>query len=312
MSEFFDLNSESDYYRQAEIVKVSVIIPAYNTEKYIAKCLSSLVNQTLKDIEIIVVDDGSTDGTKSIISQFAVKDKRIKIIEQCNKGPSAARNTGIKAAQGEYIGFVDADDWVDNDFYERLYSGAKKFNSDCAATSFVRSGKFIKSKRCNYKKEEFFTDISIKVARAFIPRFNYVWNKIYKRDALLKLNILFPEGRLYEDIYWLVRVVYGLNGLVTVPGTYYHYRRNNTSIVTKRSQKTKIDNINAYKDLFNFMREHNINILLPCSTGEKEKIRFMGIKILQKEFYYPNTEVYKLFGLFKILTIEKDGFRQPF
>ena len=74
MSEFFDLNSESDYYRQAEIVKVSVIIPAYNTEKYIAKCLSSLVNQTLKDIEIIVVDDGSTDGTKSIISQFAVYD----------------------------------------------------------------------------------------------------------------------------------------------------------------------------------------------------------------------------------------------
>ena len=104
-------------------IKVSVIVPVYNCEKYLKKCLDSLVNQTLKDIEIICVNDGSTDNSGRILEEYT--DSRIKIITKENGGLSSARNAGIAVAKGEYLGFVDSDDWVDLDFYEKLYNTAK-------------------------------------------------------------------------------------------------------------------------------------------------------------------------------------------
>ena len=102
------------------MTKISVIIPVYNSEKFLKKCLDSIINQTLNDIEIICIDDGSTDKSLRILNNFADKDNRITIINQKNSGPSAARNKGIENAKGEYIGFVDSDDWIDLDFYEKL------------------------------------------------------------------------------------------------------------------------------------------------------------------------------------------------
>ena len=110
--------------------KVSIIVPVYNIEKYLAKCLDSLINQTLEDIEIICVNDGSTDNSAEILNEYAQKDCRIKIINQDNAGLSAARNTGINAANGEYIGYVDSDDWIDLNFYEKLYNAAKDTDAD--------------------------------------------------------------------------------------------------------------------------------------------------------------------------------------
>ena len=111
------------------MIKVSVIIPVFNTEKYISKCLSSLVNQTLDDIEIICVNDGSTDNSLEIIEKIANNDARIKIINQEHKKQGAARNAGLKIAEGEYIGFVDSDDWIDLNYYEMLYNTAKKYDA---------------------------------------------------------------------------------------------------------------------------------------------------------------------------------------
>lgn len=109
-----------------ENVKISIIVSVFNTEKYLRECLNSLVNQTLKSVEIICVDDGSTDNSPEILEEFKAKDKRIKVIHQENFGPSVARNNALKIAQGDYIGFVDSDDWVDLDFFEKLYNAAKK------------------------------------------------------------------------------------------------------------------------------------------------------------------------------------------
>ena len=116
------------------MAKISVIIPVYNCEKFIEKCLQSLVNQTLTDIEIILVNDGSTDNSQKIIEKFS--DTRIKLINKKNGGQSSARNVGLDVANGEYIGFIDSDDWVDSDFFEKLYNTAKKYNADISISNF--------------------------------------------------------------------------------------------------------------------------------------------------------------------------------
>ena len=119
-------------------IKVSVVVPAYNVENYIEDCLKSLINQTLKEIEIIVVNDGSTDNTFEIINKYANLDFRIKVISQENQGISVTRNNGIKIAKGEYIGFVDSDDWVDENYFEELYNTAKKFDADISVASILK------------------------------------------------------------------------------------------------------------------------------------------------------------------------------
>ena len=110
--------------------KISIIVPIYNVEKYLPKCIDSIINQTLENIEIILVNDGSTDSCAEIIESYANKDNRIKVIHKKNGGQSSARNMGLDIAKGEYIGFVDSDDWLHYDMYENMYKSIKKVNSD--------------------------------------------------------------------------------------------------------------------------------------------------------------------------------------
>ena len=133
------------------MIKISIIIPVYNTEKYLKKCLDSIINQTLKSLEIICIDDCSTDNSLNILKEYQLKDKRIKIIEQKeNKGQGVARNLGLNIAEGEYIGFIDSDDWVDLNFFEKLYFAAKKYNSDVALAANVRIGNGRTKKRLDF------------------------------------------------------------------------------------------------------------------------------------------------------------------
>ena len=118
--------------RKLNNMKISIIVPVYNVEKYLERCLDSLINQTLKDIEIICINDGSTDNSSEILKEYAKKDSRIIIINQNNQGISVARNNGMNKAKGKYIGFVDSDDWVDLDFFEKLYKAAEKHNAQIA------------------------------------------------------------------------------------------------------------------------------------------------------------------------------------
>ena len=134
--------------------KVSVIISVYNVEKYLARCLDSVINQTLKDIEIICVNDGSTDNSAQILEEYAQKDERIKVITQVNSGLSEARNTGMSASTGEFIAFLDSDDFVDLDFYEALYNSAVKNNCEIACGNIIRENDKKKRKPfVDYDKE---------------------------------------------------------------------------------------------------------------------------------------------------------------
>lgn len=244
--------------------KVSVIVPAYNTEKYIAKCLFSLINQTLKEIEIIIVNDGSFDDTPKVISLFAQYDLRIKVINQENKLQGAARNNGTKIAMGEYIGFVDSDDWVDLDYYEKLYNAAKKYNSDVALATNVRIGNGKTKKRLNIEKEEFKTTLQDKFDICNLAKNPCPTNKIYKRELLTKNNVTWPEGVYCEDKLFVTQAVYYANGVVAVPNINYYYFRNPNSTVNSKTRKhlkqLNIDKNNAKHTVLEFLKEKNANI----------------------------------------------------
>lgn len=286
-------------------VKVSVIVPVYNVEKYLSVCLDSLINQTLKDIEIICINDGSKDNSLMILEEYAQRDNRLKVISQANQGLSCTRNTGLSLARGEFVAFCDSDDWVDGDFYEKLYNAAVLNKCDIAACGCIRHYRKTQVAKLSYKESQVYTEISNKLDALDIPDFNYVWNKIYKRIPLLNSNILFPNGRYYEDIYWSIRVVDALSGVVTVPDVNYHYLEVPTSITKqKQSYKHKSDAIWALAKLYDYYKEKNIPLLKPLGQGKKKWIKLFGIKFISVEYYYPNLIKTYLFGFVPFVSIE--------
>ena len=165
---------------------VSIGIPVYNVELYIEKCLISILKQTLTNFEVICIDDGSTDFTSGILNSFSKIDTRFRVITQGNKGLSAARNKGLSQARGEYISFIDSDDWVDTNFLESLYTAIKENSCDIAATNIVRKRKFIQKYRVHYTQEIVYNDLEKKMRACKIPKCCYVWNKLYKKSIITK------------------------------------------------------------------------------------------------------------------------------
>ena len=202
--------------------KISVIIPCYNVERYISRCLDSVCGQTLKDIEIICVDDCSTDNTLKIIQEYKKKDKRIILIKHIkNQGVSISRNDGIKKATGEYIGFVDSDDYIDDKFYEKLYNTAKQGCADIARGKLI----FVQGKR---KTEDNISNDTIK-----INKFNLYYgftSCIYFNSLLSNNNIDFPSDLIYgEDAYFLLKAVANSKKITTMDDAYYYYVRRDDS-----------------------------------------------------------------------------------
>lgn len=263
--------------------KVSIIVPAYNTEKYISKCLLSLISQTLKEIEIIVVNDGSTDSTPFIIKKFSDADGRIKVITQTNQKQGAARNRGTEIATAEYIGFVDSDDWVDLDYFEKLYNTAKKYDSDIALATNVRIGNGKTKKRLNITNEEFVQSLQKKIDISNQVKNPCPTNKIYRRSMLLDNNIIWPEGVYCEDKLFTIQAIYYANGLVTVPNVYYYYYRNPNSTVNSRAKKLTKDKNNAKLSVLNFLKDKNAQIRDCDFWAIKKEFRLFGIAIFRLE-----------------------------
>jgi len=276
---------------------VSVIVPVYNVEKYLRQCLDSVVNQTLKDIEIICVNDGSTDKSAEILEEYA---DRVTIVNQKNAGLSGARNTGIKHATGEYIGFVDSDDFVAPDFFEKLYAAAAKYNADIALTNICRpSGRAVKLK--SLKEEKLFTEMQDRINAASIPTSNYVWNRIYRKEILQHEFVL---GRYFEDMEWSIKTIYAAKSLVTVPGTAYYYRKNPASIIRgwETCDKKRDDFELSENEMYDFAGKYGIN--LGPKRIPRTRVRVFGftfIDIYNRKY----KSVYKLFGVIPFLAIER-------
>ena len=281
--------------------KVSVIIPVYNVEKYLEKCIESVINQTLKDIEIICVNDGSTDNSLDILTKYSKNEPRMTIITQVNSGLSEARNTGIRIATGEYIGLLDSDDYVDLDFYEKLYKSAIKYNADIACGDIIRFSSKKHKILLNLKDEAIVETVKEKFQITGVPAHNYVWNKIYKREALIKSEIEFIKGRTYEDMPYTVDVLEKLGKLVTVPNVYYNYRSNPNSIIKTPTDKNRDDSIKSKSYLAEKCREYNMPESKDLDLISKDEYFFLGIKVL-KVYRYHATTVYSIFGILPILT----------
>ncbi len=277
------------------MAKISIIIPVYNVEVYLRDCLDSIINQTLKDIEIICVNDGSTDNSLSILNNYAQKDSRIIIVNQENQGLSMARNSGLKFASGEYIGFVDSDDWVDVDFYEKLYNAAINQNCDIAAASIIRKRIHSQKYRVHYTESNSVYTLEDKIKLCNVPVCCYVWNKIYKSDKIK--NFKFQQNIYFEDMMWLPEVLKQTKGLVSVPDTNYYYRVNNNSIVKKiQSPKKQLDSYNAKKYIIEFFDENNLKLSKKHRTINKRIYYLLNIPLLKvKE--YENQYTYLLFGV---------------
>lgn len=246
------------------MTKLSIIVPVYNVEKYLPKCSESLTNQTLKDIEIICVNDGSIDNSLAILKEFASKDSRIKIIDNQHQGVAKTRNTGIEQATGEYIGFVDSDDFIDIDFFEKLYNSATENNSDIAIASILKHKKFFNIYNAKYTKKETAISIQDKIKLCGDKKhfFFYAWNKIYKSSLIKNNNIEFSEGQIYEDVVFAIRALYYSNKIISVSKTKYHYVEHENSL-TKYKDKTggkEQDLVKAYSELQEFCNSKNIEI----------------------------------------------------
>ena len=195
--------------------KVSVIIPVYNVEPYLCRCLDSLVNQTLQDIEIICINDCSSDNSLAILKEYAEKDERINIIDfEKNQGVSIARNAGIEIAKGEYIGLVDSDDYVDLDFYEKLHKKAKDTDADMVKAS-------LKKKKVDWIKEyPYFA--SIKNGKYYDVLYHCCY--IYRVNFLKRHQINYPEGiKFSEDTFFLVKSLFYSNKIEIANNVFYHY-----------------------------------------------------------------------------------------
>lgn len=275
--------------------KVSVIIPVYNSERFIEKCLTSVMKQTLRELEIIVVNDGSTDLTLTILNRLAAEDSRIKIINQENKKQGAARNAGTKIARGEYIGFIDSDDWIDVDYFEKLYDTAKKYNADISLATNIRIGNGKTKKRLEISEEKYVTALQEKFNICNLPKNPCPTNKIYRREFLNSFNIVWPEGIYCEDKIFVTKSVYYANGVVTVPNVNYYYYRNPNSTVNSKIRKHKekfiIDKNNAKLSVIEFLREKNVTFVdkkLWVTTKEIPKqLPVISIKesVLTKRIY---------------------------
>ena len=220
---------------------VSIIIPVYQVEKYLEKCIASVVNQTYQNLEIILIDDGSPDNCPAICDVWKARDQRITVIHQQNGGLSVARNEGLKIATGEFIGFVDSDDWIEPEMYELLLTALLEADADIAVCNCqVENERGVVAQinsrdpeRKIYSSEEALKRL-LKV-QGFI--YNYVWNKLYRKTVIS--NIMFPEGKLYEDGPWTAQVIGNSRTVVCIDCSLYHYLFNLKSLSHNDRQKLR-------------------------------------------------------------------------
>ncbi len=234
---------------------ISLIIPVYKVEKYLEKCIQSVINQTYENLQIILVDDGSPDNCGKICDEYAKKDHRIEVIHKSNGGLSDARNKGLEIAKGEYIGFVDSDDYIEADMYEVLYNLLKQYNADVSICNFytVSQGK-ISIKNADNGINEY---NRIEILKEILLDKNiqsYAWNKLYKKELFDEIK--YPIGKKYEDIGTTFYLLEKCNKVVVTGKSEYYYINRQDSIVNNVTESTITDYIELIMQRYDYIEEN--------------------------------------------------------
>ena len=232
--------------------KLSIIVPVYGVEKYIDKCLNSLVKQSLKEIEIIVVNDGTKDNSQKIIDKYVKKyPDKIKSYIKENGGQGSARNYGLKKTTGEYIGYVDSDDFVEKDMYKKLYNKAKENNYDIVVCGNYNVSEDYQNKNIDAFINNYNTDLE----NIFFGKMA-VWNKIYKRDILIKNKLEFKEKVWYEDLAFTLKAIMNSNTFAFIDEPLYDYLIREGSTMNNSNVKRNLEILEAFDDILSYIK-HN-------------------------------------------------------
>ena len=290
--------------------KISVIIPVYNVEKYINKCVDSIINQTYKNLEIILVDDGSTDNSGKICEEYKIIDHRIKVVHKENGGLSDARNKGIEIATGRYIGFVDSDDYIEKDMYSNLLNELKVNNADISVCKYKKVTEdynkcdYVQSYENKIRILDNITAIELLISDSYMD--NYAWNKLYKKE--LFENVRYPYGKKMEDLGTTYKIFDRAKKIVYTNyiGYFYLQRKNSIlhSIDTDFVKDLKelineryIDIINKYPELkvkadINRLKYIKIYFMHIAKNNRSELIKEKEYKE-EYEFFKKNYKKYK-------------------
>lgn len=288
---------------------VSVIIPVYNTEKFLHKCINSVLTQTLKDIEVLLINDGSTDDSGKICNEYAHKDKRVHVMHIQNQGVSHARNKGLEAAKGKYISFVDSDDWIDADMIEVLYQLIQTSHADLSTCGYViedENGNII------YKINEESTYILNKwdaLSSLFDDKYyrykGNLWDKLYNKDIIERNRLRFNEQIYYNEdrlfIFQYLNFCYSAT-YITIP--YYHYIMRSSSAMNSY-QKTYNKNMCTFMDAFDIMT--SISGIFPSSVKCIMSIDYILSSISFFTRYTHDISVSEIWN--RLMTMKKYNFK---
>ena len=245
------------------MTKLSIVIPVYNVENYIAQCLESILNQSFKDLEIICVNDGSTDNSLSVLQDYKAKYGRIIIIDKKNEGSGIARNAGLSIAKGEYVYYVDGDDWIEDNALEKIIVKADKLNTDIlifgGLSYYEGKGKNGGYSADKLPKEYFNKVFSSKDIKKDIFKFpSTAWTKLYRRDFLIKNNIKFQDIKAGQDQLPFFHSMIKAERIALLPENIYCYRKNRKGAVTSVKKKKSFSPIYVFYGVEEMLKSENL------------------------------------------------------
>lgn len=279
---------------------ISVIIPVYKVEKYLDKCVASVVSQTYENLEIILVDDGSPDNCPAMCDEWAKKDNRIKVIHKENGGLSDARNRGIEIATGEYIMFVDSDDYLDETMCDKLYALISQHNATIAISNFKRVWEEATGETETTKIETVVLDRDQIIDQIYNPTIISIvpaWAKLYKKSLFAEIR--YPVGRLHEDEYVIHELLFGSEKIVYTSEQLYFYLQRASSITGSKKEKNIIDSMDAFRARMNFMdqkfpnRQNDNRLLLLKNIRYVYCCNGWMSKSLKKQVFLEFSQLYK-------------------
>lgn len=242
---------------------ISIVVPVYKVEKYLNRCVDSLINQTYKNLEIILIDDGSPDGCPQICDEYAKRDGRIKVIHKENGGLSDARNAGISISNGKYIGFVDSDDWIDIEMYKTLHKIVTESKADISCCKMIRCHDEI-----NFKEQGYDKKISEYNQYQYVKKFfkigtqecvYYACNKLYKKEIID--NNQYPKDLTSEDVVGTYKAIIKSKKIVEINYPYYYYYYNPDSITTRKFSNKDFDLIPIWDEVIEITKENDLEYI---------------------------------------------------